>query len=827
MTDFFVSYTGVDQRWAEWVAFVLEENGFKTVLQAWDFRPGSNFILEMQTSSLTAKRTIMVLSPDYLDSNFASPEWAAAFRDDPMGIRGKLVPVMVRPCDPIGLLGAIVQIRLINLDEATAAERLLAGVDQARAKPSKRPAFPGVKGNEPPEFPGTADQAGKIAKVSAALDHWPKEPQSAPPIPMAEMRSNLPARPDLVGRQREENQVLEGLVSTDPIILIDGIGGIGKTALALNVAHRCLAASHNSQAELSVGQFTNFVWTSAKDRELRLEEVLDTIARTLGVPELTQRPIDERVELIRHLLADEPCLLILDNFEVVNDDRIRTFLETFPARSKALVTSRTRELDGARPLSISGLGSKDAVALIRREALRRGLGSIAKADQGKLRPLAEVTGGAPLAIRWAVGQVQRKGQPLAKVIETLRLATGDLFEEVFEHSWLLLGPSSRQLLKMMPIFAGPASRDAIEAVTLVERGDLDEALGLLVSMCLVEVTDELDDQRRYYSIHPLTRAFAQAHLRAEPALELEARHRAAAWFVSWAMEREDKFAWHVHVDLEEQLPNVMASARWSHEVELGMRTLEYHRALYYFLGLRGHWSERLELDLMAVDVARNKGDHLKLAWALVDLSWIKIRRNELSEARKFATDALSVVTETDDAMAALTAKRRLSEVDEKERKYSDAERKLQEALFLNESIGEPRKRQNQIRIRQGLGNICYLMDRLHDARSHLESVVGVAEEAGAHNWQALILSGLANIARDQGRYIDAEQLYEHSLALWQQVGQIAELAQTKYEFSRLLALSGNKERATQLLKESLTFFQRLGSTREIMDVELLLAKIVA
>jgi tetratricopeptide (TPR) repeat protein len=827
MPDFFVSYTGVDQQWAEWVAFVLEEKGFTTVLQAWDFRPGSNFILEMQTASSTAKRTIMVLSSDYLDSKFASPEWASAFRDDPMGIREKLVPVMVRPCDPTGLLATIVQIRLINLDEATAAERLLAGVDQARAKPSKRPAFPGMKESEAPEFPGSADQAGKISKVSAALGSWPKESPPVLPTAIAEPRNNLPARPNLVGRQHEENQVLEGLASTDPIILIDGIGGIGKTALALNVAHRCLAASSNSQSEQSVGRFTNFVWTSAKDREIRLEEILDTIARTLGVPELTQRPIDERVELIRHLLADEPCLLILDNFEVVNDDRIRTFLETFPARSKALITSRTRELDEARPLSISGLGSEAAVALIRREAQRRGLGSIAKADEGKLRPLAEVTGGVPLAIRWAVGQIQRKGQPLAKVIDTFHLATGDLFEEVFEHSWLLLRQSSRQLLKIMPIFAGAVSRDAIEAVTLLQSGDLDEALGLLVSMCLIEVTDELDDHRRYYSIHPLTRAFAQAHLRAEPALELESRHRAAAWFANWAMEREDKFAWHVHVDLEEQLPNVMASARWSHEAELGMRTLEYHRALYYFLGVRGHWSERLELDLLAVEVARNRGDHLKLAWALVDLSWIKIRRNELSEARRFATDALNVAKEADDAMAALTAKRRLSEVDEKERKYSDAERQLQEALFLNERIGEPRKRQNQIRIRQGLGNICYLMNRLEDARSHLESVVGVAEEEGAHNWQALILSGLANIARDQGRYIDAAQLYEDSLALWQQVGQVAELAQTKYEFSRLLVLSGDMEPATQLLKEALTFFQRLGSTREIKDVEFLLTKIIA
>ncbi|NEJ03104.1 toll/interleukin-1 receptor domain-containing protein [Rhizobium ruizarguesonis] len=159
MTDFFISYTGADQQWAEWIGFVLEEKGFTTTLQAWDFRPGSNFVMEMQIASSSARRTIMVLSSDYLDSKFASPEWAAAFLDDPMGFNEKLVPVMVRPCNPIGLLGTIVQIRLTDLDEAEAVERLLAGVDQARAKPSSRPAFPGAALNYPPEFPGTTDQA--------------------------------------------------------------------------------------------------------------------------------------------------------------------------------------------------------------------------------------------------------------------------------------------------------------------------------------------------------------------------------------------------------------------------------------------------------------------------------------------------------------------------------------------------------------------------------------------------------------------------------------------------------------------------------------------
>ena len=80
--DFFVSYTGADRRWAEWIAWVLEEAGHTVVLQAWDFRPGSNFVLAMQQAAEQAERTIAVLSPDFLASRFTAPEWAAAFARD-------------------------------------------------------------------------------------------------------------------------------------------------------------------------------------------------------------------------------------------------------------------------------------------------------------------------------------------------------------------------------------------------------------------------------------------------------------------------------------------------------------------------------------------------------------------------------------------------------------------------------------------------------------------------------------------------------------------------------------------------------------------------
>ena len=74
--DFFISYTKADRAGAEWIAWQLEAEGYTTVLQAWDFLPGSNFVVDMNLAAEQASRTVAILSPDYLESKFTQLEWA-------------------------------------------------------------------------------------------------------------------------------------------------------------------------------------------------------------------------------------------------------------------------------------------------------------------------------------------------------------------------------------------------------------------------------------------------------------------------------------------------------------------------------------------------------------------------------------------------------------------------------------------------------------------------------------------------------------------------------------------------------------------------------
>src|SRR5438876_2136385 len=209
--DFFISYNNADRAWAEWIAWQLEASGFSALLQAWDFRPGFNFVLNMHDAIQKTGRIIAVLSPDYItNATYAASEWAAAFVRDP----GTLLPVRVRACEPPGLLAAITYIDLVGRDERDAAQTLLTGIGTQRAKPATAPGYPGDITT--PTLPRPGYPA-----------HWPEHNT----VPYERNRF-------FTGRDTLLQQLHDRLTTTGPMALtqslaISGLGGIGKTQTAI------------------------------------------------------------------------------------------------------------------------------------------------------------------------------------------------------------------------------------------------------------------------------------------------------------------------------------------------------------------------------------------------------------------------------------------------------------------------------------------------------------------------------------------------------------------------------------------------------------------
>src|SRR3982750_1359861 len=200
--DFFISFNQAERAWATWIAWVLEEAGYTVFFQDWDFT--GNFVLEMDRAHTRSRRTIAILSPDYLTSRFTAPEWAARFAQDATSEHDLLIPVRVRPCELDGLLAQVGYVDLVDVAREQACERLLNRVAGIRLKPKEEPFFPG-----PP--------------VPAAMRSVPSEPQ------FPAMQHNLPpANPDFVGREEVLTNLHDLLTNArSPAVLTQSITGLG------------------------------------------------------------------------------------------------------------------------------------------------------------------------------------------------------------------------------------------------------------------------------------------------------------------------------------------------------------------------------------------------------------------------------------------------------------------------------------------------------------------------------------------------------------------------------------------------------------------------
>ncbi|WP_431883415.1 FxSxx-COOH system tetratricopeptide repeat protein [Micromonospora gifhornensis] len=380
-SDFFISYTGVDAAWAEWVAVELEAAGYSTVLQAWDFTPGTDFLHKMQEATASAQRTVAVLSPDYFGSAFGEAEWRAAFVKDPSGDLGLLVPVRVRDCQPPGLMATRVWVDLVGTHETQARERLLTGVNRNRPRPTSA-VFPG-KPSPPAALPARSPRP------------FPGRPNAAPTAV-----SNLPpANPGFVGRETQLTQIQEGLQRRGRVALCssDRMAGIGKTQLALEFAHR-----HGDAYEV--------VWlVGAEQTDLIGGQLAEAATRVGLVASDVTTPA--AVQAMHTALGEgRRWLLIFDNVNV--DDRQQVVGWLPPRGGHVIITSRNPGWhEDAVPVEVGLFGQNESVDL-----LRRRIPALSESDASRL---AEALGHLPLALAQAASIIAETGMSAREYLDLL------------------------------------------------------------------------------------------------------------------------------------------------------------------------------------------------------------------------------------------------------------------------------------------------------------------------------------------------------------------------------------------------------------------------
>ena len=137
MKDFFVSYTGFDSAFATWVAEVLESNQYSVTIQAWDFKPGDNFVSKINEALMECEKLIVILSESYLKSKWCEAEWTAKLTEQIKLSDNRIIPIRIEPVEIRGLLAPIVFIDIVDASEDEAKERILNGINNIELRKSK------------------------------------------------------------------------------------------------------------------------------------------------------------------------------------------------------------------------------------------------------------------------------------------------------------------------------------------------------------------------------------------------------------------------------------------------------------------------------------------------------------------------------------------------------------------------------------------------------------------------------------------------------------------------------------------------------------------
>ena len=668
--------------------------------------------------------------------------------------------------------------------------------------------------------PAAAESSAAVARSTAAVagdtasdgedmpDAAGERPQADESPAIQVTPQQLPLGPSHFTGRKQELTVLAGLLGSAAraagtaaggtggamvLCVIDGMAGVGKTALAVHCARQAATVFPDGQLYVNLRGFdpSGTPMTSA-------EAIRGFLTAFQVAAELIPATLDAQAGLYRSLLAGQRVLVVLDNAR--DADQVRPLLPG-SATCAVVVTSRNRLTslvahENARTLTLDLLTDAEAG-----ELLTRRLGpERAWAESAAVAELTRLCGRLPLALAIAVARAgDRPGVPLASLATELRDAAGRLealdvgdatasVRAAFSWSYRQLSPAAARMLRLLGLHPGPDV--TIPAAASLAGLPAAETRKVVATLGRAHLVTELTSGR--YALHDLLRAYAaeqaaatdsdaDRHAAVQRMLDhyLHTAHAAALLLnpsrepvtlaAAWPGVTPEPLAGlhdaRTWFEAEHQV--LLAAVGLAAETGFDVPAWQLPWAMTTFLDGHGHWQEQADLQRTALQAAARLGDVAGQSVTRHALATACAMLGDCDQARTHLTDGLSLCRQLGDRAGEARAHLIFGFVEQRQERYSCALSHAQQALFLFQAIGD---RGGETAALNGVGWCHSLLGNHERARAICQQALAIYVEIGNRYGEAYTWDSLGYAEHHLGLHADAITSYTRAIDLHAELG---------------------------------------------------------
>jgi DNA-binding SARP family transcriptional activator len=644
-----------------------------------------------------------------------------------------------------------------------------------------------------------------------------------------------PETAEFVGRGEELGLLTGELGDAPRISVIEGMPGVGKTALAVHAA-RIISGQYPDGV-----LYLNFHSHDPGIPSLDAAEALHRLLQMLTVP-ATQIPesLSERAALWRAQLSRRRAVVILDDTATL--DQIGPLLPA-GGRSVVLITSRYRipDLAEARALTLDVLPVDDAITLFRRIA-----GAGRAPDDDEVATAVQLCGRLPLAIQLTAGRLAQDYPPrLRDLVAELsrppaRVDSADVavldWVPAFELSYRALEPDHQQFFRRLGL--SPATQISMHAAAALGGGTLaeaEDAIGALLdhhllsrapggqfvfhdlirgyaAMCAarddsasvrrqaigrlldyyLHITDEADRE-----LYPFRRRMPVAVTRQPAAVpRLATQEDAAAW-------------------LEAEWRNVLQAAQYAARHEWKRKCADLIHALAGFVQIRAFWDQAIAAHTLALQAARDIADPGRIAQAALELSEVSQETGRHEAMLPLAEDAASIYRSQADRRGEAHALDQIGMANARVTRYREALAYFHEARLLYRAAGDEHGVATTL---SHSGIACWHLGRYPDATDHLQEALALYRAAGDRRGEAKTLNNFGRMRLLSGYHRDALDAYQSSLKIFAEIGGAQNEAILYHNIGGVYDYKGSYEEGLAAYRRALTIYRDIGDLPNEADV---------